>query len=36
MHNLARNMVYLMRAIAEEKKRSELPKSEREMTNFIR
>lgn len=36
MHNLARNMVYLMRAIAEEKKRSELPKTEREMTNFIR
>lgn len=36
MHNLAYNMVYLMRAIAEEKKRSKVPETERAMTNFIR
>ena len=36
MDNLAHNMVYLMRAIAEEKKRSKVPKTKRAMTNFIR
>lgn len=36
MHNLAYNMVYLMRAIAEEKKRSKVSKTERAMVNFIR
>lgn len=36
MDNLAHNMVYLMRAIAEEKKRSKVLETKRAMTNFIR